>query len=82
MCLETCYYLFAGDMFHIRTHMLYEAPKGSNHMSFQPGDIFKVTDTLRSGVVGECSYYIHFSNRALQIRGFLFAAIQDIGSSS
>ena len=32
--------------------MTYEAPKGSNHLSFKPGDIFKVTDTLRSGVIG------------------------------
>ena len=44
--------MFTGDSFHIRTHMTYEAPKGSNHLSFKPGDIFKVTDTLRSGVIG------------------------------
>ncbi|XP_067941687.1 tight junction protein ZO-3-like isoform X2 [Watersipora subatra] len=43
----------SGDLFHIRVHMSYEAPKGSNHLSFQPGDIFKVTDTLRSGTRGE-----------------------------
>lgn len=42
-----------GDRFYIRTHMNYEAPKGSNHMSFKPGEIFLVNDTLRAGVIGK-----------------------------
>jgi len=33
--------------------MMYNAPKGSNHLSFQQGNVFKVFDTLRSRVVGE-----------------------------
>lgn len=44
--------LSVGDLFYIRTHMTYDAPKGSNHMSFKPGDVFRVTDTLRTGVIG------------------------------
>lgn len=49
--------VYLGDRFYVRTHMTYEAPKGSNHMSFKPGDIFQVVDTLRSGVIGELDLY-------------------------